>query len=129
MIFLPDMVIQRLGYTPAASGGAVGLLVAAFSVGNFLTSSLWGHLSDVYGRKPVMLFGLLSCAVFLSLFGFSGTMVVAVSNRFAEGVVNSNVAVTKAYISDLTLRATPDHRRVRPSYPALPRRYCVNHCV
>ena len=93
MIFLPDLVIQRLGYTPAGAGGAVGLLAASFSFGNFLTSSLWGHLSDVYGRKGVILFGLTSCAVFLSLFGFSNTMAVAVANRTAEGLVNSVVAV------------------------------------
>ena len=60
-------------------------------------SSLWGHVSDLYGRKGVMLTGLLACGVFLSLFGLSSTMGVAVANRLAEGMVNSNVAISKAY--------------------------------
>jgi MFS family permease len=118
MIFLPDMVIQRLGYTPAEAGAAVGLLTAAFSFGNFLTSSLWGHLSDHHGRKGVMLFGLVSCAVFLSLFGLSNTMAVAVANRMAEGLVNSNIAVSKAYVSDMTQRSPKEHRQMALAYQA-----------
>jgi MFS family permease len=122
MIFIPDMVIQRLGFTIAESGGAVGLMSAAFSFGNFLTASLWGYLSDVYGRKPVILFGITACGVLVALFGFSGTMAVAVSNRFAEGIVNSNYAITAAYLSDLTRKAAPEQRKVRakPATAATP---------
>jgi MFS family permease len=69
MIFLPDMVVSRFGYTVEEAGGAVGFLVASFSFGNFLSSFYIGHLSDSYGRKPMMLIGLVGCAVLIAVFG------------------------------------------------------------
>jgi MFS family permease len=38
----------------------VGFAGAAFMVGRAMTAVLWGIAADKYGRKPVMLIGLIS---------------------------------------------------------------------
>jgi len=35
-------------------------LGAAFMIGRALTATLWGYAADKYGRKPVIVAGLLS---------------------------------------------------------------------
>ena len=49
--------------TPAENA-IIGLLMASFSAMQFLFSPIWGRLSDRIGRRPVLMMGLLSSAVF-----------------------------------------------------------------
>ncbi len=39
-------------------GYYAGFVASAFIFCQFLSSSGWGHLSDTYGRRPVLLIGL-----------------------------------------------------------------------
>lgn len=41
----------------------VVLLGSSFMFGRALTSVLWGFLADRYGRKPVIIFGMISVLV------------------------------------------------------------------
>jgi hypothetical protein len=52
----------------------------------------------------------LACA------GFSATLTIAVLNRTVEGLINANVALTKAYISDLTRYSPAEHRQRALAY-------------
>jgi MFS family permease len=45
-----------------ADGKALGLLMAIYSIMQFIFAPVWGRLSDRVGRKPV----LLNCRVFVS---------------------------------------------------------------
>ena len=69
----------------------MGFIAAAFSFGGFLSSFYLGHLSDHHGRKPILLLGVISCAILLFLFGFSPTVGWAIANRFLEGILNANL--------------------------------------
>ena len=69
----------------------MGIMTAAFSFGAFVSSFIIGHLSDHYGRKPLLLLGVVSCAALLATFGLSPNVYVATANRFLEGVLTANL--------------------------------------
>ena len=49
--------------TFGASPIAIGLLFASFSLAQLLASPLLGHLSDRWGRRPVLILSLIGTAV------------------------------------------------------------------
>jgi len=51
-----------------ASGSALGALMATFGLLQFLFAPLWGSLSDRYGRKPILMIGILGNAIAQLLF-------------------------------------------------------------
>src|SRR5690349_21722674 len=53
---------------PKMEGLIIGLLMASFSLMQFLFAPSWGRLSDRIGRRPVLLVGLAGSVVFYSLF-------------------------------------------------------------
>ncbi|RKO89969.1 major facilitator superfamily domain-containing protein [Blyttiomyces helicus] len=77
-------------------------MVSAFMCGQLLLSYFWGYLSDIYGRRPVLLFGLSGSSVAILAFGFAPSFWVAVGLRFACGSINGIVGVTKSYLSEIT---------------------------
>ncbi len=72
-----------------------GLLVSAYAVAEALTAIGWGSLSDRYGRKPVVLFGLCGVAISSLIFGLAKNYWVALLARFIGGSLNGNVAVSR----------------------------------
>ncbi|KAH7053567.1 major facilitator superfamily domain-containing protein [Linnemannia elongata] len=84
-------------------GGALGSL---FSVLQFIASPVIGKLSDVLGRRRVLLISMLgnliSCAVWL----FSSTFELFVLSRIIGGLSEGNVQLSIAMISDITTPAT-----------------------
>nr|XP_048334009.1 protein ZINC INDUCED FACILITATOR 1-like isoform X3 [Ziziphus jujuba var. spinosa] len=66
-------------------GFYAGFVGSAFMFGRALTSVIWGIIADRYGRRPVMIFGTVSVAIFNTLFGFSRSFWMAVSTRFLLG--------------------------------------------
>lgn len=83
----------------------VGLLMTSYSAAQFLFSPFWGSLSDRIGRRPVLMIGLMGNTVFFTAFGFSNTLLFALSMRFLAGVSNGNIAVARAYIGDVSTPA------------------------
>ena len=82
-------------------GQKAGFLGSAFFFGNFIGSFAWGWASDVFGRKPIMLLGLIFTIFTELLFGFSQNFGWAVSARFFWGLLNGNLGVAKTYISEV----------------------------
>lgn len=64
-------------------------------VGRFLTSVQWGMASDRYGRKPVMITGVISVIVFHTLFGASTTFWMGLISRFLLGSFNGMLGTVK----------------------------------
>jgi MFS family permease len=62
--FYPSMEETDIGFYS-------GTLEGSFHAGQFAGALMWGSLSDVIGRKPVLLSGLLWTAVCCAAFGLS----------------------------------------------------------
>lgn len=78
-----------------------GLLVAAFPIGQMLTSMLWGRLSDTYGRRPAVLVGLTISVVANLVFGFSRSIGMLVFWRMVAGMGNGIVGVMRTMTAEI----------------------------
>jgi MFS family permease len=83
-----------------ATGFIVGLLISAFSVAQLLSAPTWGRVSDVLGRRPAVVSGLLISAVAYVVFGLAGTLWVLLLSRVVQGVGGGTVGVLQAYVAD-----------------------------
>ena len=80
----------------------VGVVIATYSLAQFIFTPILGSFSDRIGRRPVLLFGLASNSIFFVVFGLSGSLAMALLARFLSGAGNGNIAVAKAYIGDIS---------------------------
>ncbi|XP_076955297.1 protein ZINC INDUCED FACILITATOR-LIKE 1-like isoform X2 [Bidens hawaiensis] len=78
-----------------------GFVGSAYMIGRALTSVFWGVVADRYGRKPVILIGLVTVVVFNTLFGFSVNYWMAIATRFLLGFLNGLLGPIKAYACEL----------------------------
>jgi len=99
IIPLLSFIIKEFG----ASGRELGLLMAVFGTMQFIFSPIWGNLSDRYGRKPVLMIGVLGNAITQLLFGLSTELWMLFAARALSGVLSSATLPTAmAYIGDST---------------------------
>ncbi|XP_071724147.1 probable peptide/nitrate transporter At3g43790, partial [Rutidosis leptorrhynchoides] len=82
-------------------GYYAGFVGSSFMIGRALTSFFWGILSDRYGRKPIILIGTFSVAVFNTMFGLSTSFWMAISMRFLLGCFNSLLGTVRTYASEI----------------------------
>lgn len=86
-----------------ASGSALGALMALYGLLQFIFAPLWGSLSDRYGRKPILMIGILGNALAQLLFGLSTHLWMLFAARALAGILSSATLPTAmAYISDST---------------------------
>ncbi len=91
--------VEMLG----GSGLAMGMLMAIFSLMQFLFSPIWGSLSDRFGRKPILLIGVFGNAVTMLLLGVSTNIPMLITMRGLAGILSSATLPTAyAFISDST---------------------------
>ena len=69
-----------------------GFLTAIYALGVFAMASTWGHFSDHYGRRPLLLLGLIGFAVTLVMFAFEDGMLQLYLTRGMSGLLASAVA-------------------------------------
>jgi multidrug resistance protein len=81
---------------------AIGMLVASFSLMQFLLAHWWGRLSDRIGRRPVLLVGLAGSAVSYLLFALAHSFGVLLLSRLVAGAMGATVNVAQAYLADVT---------------------------
>lgn len=86
-----------------ASGSALGALMATYAVMQFVFSPVWGGLSDRFGRRPVLMAGILGNALAQLIFGFSTQLWMLFVARTLAGILSSATLPTAmAYIGDST---------------------------
>ncbi|KAI1500042.1 major facilitator superfamily domain-containing protein [Biscogniauxia marginata] len=103
--YLPEMVETFPGIAHDQVGLYVGLLASAFALAQLATNLLWGYLSDVVGRKPVMLIGTSLLCVCFTAFGFCTRYLHVVLVHVAMGLLNGNAAVVPTCLGELTDRS------------------------
>ena len=86
-----------------ASGSSLGLLMASFAVMQFIFAPIWGGISDRYGRKPVLMLGVLGNALAHLLFGLSTQLWMLFAARAMAGILSAaTMPAAMAYIGDST---------------------------
>lgn len=86
----------------SAEALSVTLMTVVFSATQFLAAPLLGHLSDRFGRRPVLLLSILGSAIGYALFGIGGALWILVVSRLIDGFTGGNISTAIAYIADIT---------------------------
>lgn len=89
---------QRFGAGPAL----IGLLLAAYPLGQVFGAPAVGRLSDRFGRKPMLLLSVGGTFASLLLLGFARSLPWLFAARFLDGLTGGNITVAQAYIADST---------------------------
>ncbi len=81
----------------------IGLMAAAFSFAQFLTSPLLGRMSDRFGRKPIIVFSIIASAVSYMIAAFAPSLTILYLSRIVHGVASAGIfPIASAYIADVT---------------------------
>ena len=78
----------------------VGVVIAAFSLVQFIFSPILGRLSDKYGRKPILLTTSIINALSYFLIFVSQSFWIIIAARVIAGIGSANISVAQAYIAD-----------------------------
>jgi MFS transporter, DHA1 family, multidrug resistance protein len=96
-------VLPLYARSMGATSVHLGLLMATFSIFQFIFAPIWGSLSDRIGRKPVMLIGLIGYALSHVINGLAGNLYILFLSRIMGGVLSSATLPTSlAMVSDVT---------------------------
>ncbi|MBI4553065.1 MAG: MFS transporter [Candidatus Latescibacteria bacterium] len=86
-----------------ASPTVVGLLMAVYSVMQFVFAPILGRLSDRVGRRPVLLVSIVGTSLGFLLMGLAHTLWLLFIARMIDGITGGNISTAQAYIADVTL--------------------------
>ncbi len=82
-----------------------GIFIALYAAMQFLASPVLGALSDLYGRRVVLLTGLFGAAVDYVIMAFAGSLPILFIGRLVSGATGGTMTVATAYITDVTPEA------------------------
>ncbi len=89
-----------------ASAQMIGLLIASYSLCQFLAAPILGHWSDRYGRRPILLYSQIGSCLGFILMGVALHLPQPLTwlfvARIIDGISGGNLTVAQAYISDIT---------------------------
>ena len=112
---LPFLIERLLG----AGGGvtqvsrATGLLTGLYMLSLFLFAPAWGRLSDRYGRRTILLIGLIGFSATSMTFAFIESLPAIYAERFLSGLFAAAVTpVALATIGDLAATEAARARRL-----------------
>ncbi len=77
-------------------------MLIAYGFMQFALAPTLGSLSDKWGRRPILLLGVLGLGVMFFVPAFSDSLTVILLSRVLGGMFSANIAVAQAYIADVT---------------------------
>lgn len=102
---LPDF----LKNVAMAQESVIGIVVGIFSLMQFIFTPVWGSMSDIYGRKPILVMSLMGNVIsyFLMALVFSGifpSITLLIISRALAGIFSANLSAAQSVISDTTTK-------------------------
>ncbi len=89
---------EKFGASPLV----VGALVSAYGLCQLIAGPILGHLSDRFGRKPILLVSQFGTLVGFLILAFAKSLPLIFLSRIIDGITAGNLSVAQAYISDVT---------------------------
>ena len=94
------MTLTNTGFSEASRYS--GLLMAAYAIMQFLFSPVLGGLSDMYGRRPVILASLFGFFLDYLLLIYAPTLGWLFLGRILAGITGASFTTATAYIADIS---------------------------
>lgn len=104
-IVLPLLPLYADQFGEDPQGWVIGLLMASFSIMQFVFAPIWGSISDRVGRRPVIMVGLTGSVIFYTLFGIATiykSLTWLFITRIGAGIAGATISTAQAYIADTT---------------------------
>jgi MFS family permease len=98
IIPLLPFYIERVGGGPEI----ITLVIALYSLVQFLTAPTIGRLSDRYGRRPILIWTTAGVILSHVLLGFADSLWMVILARTIGGIAAGNVGVIFAYVADIS---------------------------
>lgn len=86
----------------ASTSLAFGAVQVVYALAQFFSAPILGALSDRYGRRPVLLLGLVGMALNFFVTALATEYWVLLLVRLIGGALCANIAVANAYVADVT---------------------------
>jgi multidrug resistance protein len=87
----------------------VGLILSIYSLMQLLCAPLLGGLSDHYGRRPIIMLGLLGSSISYVIYGFTASFALLLISRAVHGACAGTVSAAQAYVADTTTESERAH--------------------
>ncbi|KAI0646944.1 MFS general substrate transporter [Trametes meyenii] len=79
-----------------------GLVESSFAVAQVVSIYQWARLSDIIGRRPVVLLGIMGIGISTMFFGVSTTLTGLIMARSLSGLFSGNIAVIHSVLGEIT---------------------------
>jgi MFS family permease len=110
---LPYLIERLLGTAADAAqvSRSTGLLTGLYTLALFLFAPAWGHMSDRYGRRAILLIGLIGFSATMLTFAFIENLTAVYAERLLSGMFAA--AVTPGALATIGDLAATDEARAR----------------
>ncbi len=98
MIPLIPYMGDRFGASPAE----ITWTLAAYSVCQFVAAPIWGRISDRFGRRPVLIIGLIGACIGYVILAYATSLTGLFVSRIIGGLMAGNISAAFAYASDVS---------------------------
>jgi MFS transporter, DHA1 family, tetracycline resistance protein len=82
-------------------------ILGSYSLCQLIAAPIWGRLSDLYGRRTVLMSSLVGACLSYCILGFAPGLVWLLVSRMLNGVMAGNISAAMAYAADVS---RPEHR-------------------
>jgi len=104
---MPELIMKLTGEGLSQASIYGGWLWFAYAVMQFFCAPVLGNLSDRFGRRPVILFSLLTFGIDYLIMGFAPTLFWLFVGRSIAGMAGASFTPAYAYLADVS---PPDRR-------------------
>ena len=104
---LPELVKELVGGEVATAGLYLGIIMASYSLMQFLFAPIVGACSDRFGRRPILLASMFGFGVNFLIQGLAPTIGWLFAGRLIAGIMGASFTTANAYIADVS---NPDNR-------------------
>jgi len=98
LIPLVPYMAHRFGVAPQYITPVLG----SYSLCQLLAAPWWGHMSDRYGRRPILMSSLAGACLSYVLLGLAHNISWLLASRMLAGFMAGNIAAAFAYASDVS---------------------------
>lgn len=103
-IYVTMPVLSAIATKAHMIPGQIGIMISLGAVSMLIFAPLWGKISDIYGRKIVMIVGLLGMSIFFSLYVYLFHISIASKNSSSIFIVS--LMVTRFFLG-IFMTTTP----------------------